>query len=91
MLAELLRVGPRTRRVSRRYDDVLEQLGPELPLLTEVPPEDIRRAASPLLAEAIGRLREQRVIREAGYDGVYGTVRLFSDKELRTRGRDVEP
>ena len=91
VLAELLQVGPRTRRVSRRYDDVLEQLGPELPLLTEVPPEDIRRAASPLLAEAIGRLRGQRVIREAGYDGVYGTVRLFSDEELRTRGRDVEP
>jgi len=61
----------------------LERLGPELALLTEVPLDDIRRAASPLLAEAVSRLRRQRVIRQAGYDGAYGTVRLFKDRELR--------
>ena len=83
VLAELHQVASKSRRVRRHYEDVLEQLGPELPLLTEVPLDDIRRAASPLLAEAVSRLRRQRVIREAGYDGVYGTIRLFKDEELR--------
>ena len=52
-------------------------------LLSEVPVEDIQQAASSLLAEAITRLRNQQVIREAGYDGEYGVIRLFDDEELR--------
>ena len=67
----------------RLYEELLGKLGPELPLLTEVPLDDIRRATTPLFAEAVSRLREHRVIREAGYDGAYGTIRLFSDEELR--------
>src|SRR5262249_50246828 len=43
----------------------------------------IGRAGSPLLAEAIGRLRRGEVIREAGYDGEYGVIRLFDPDELR--------
>src|SRR5262249_58751725 len=38
---------------------------------------------SSLLAEAIARLRAGRVIREAGYDGEYGVIRLFEDGELK--------
>lgn len=91
ILSELYQVGCKSRRVSRQYEELLGQLGPELPLLTEVPLEDIRRAASSLLAEAVSRLREPRVIRDAGYDGAYGTIRLFKDEELRDRpaGRTV--
>ena len=35
------------------------------------------------MPEAVSRLRKQEVIRAAGYDGVYGTIRLFHDAELR--------
>ena len=47
--------------------------------------EDVQRGADELVAEAIGRLRRQEVIREAGYDGVYGTIRLFHAGELRRK------
>src|SRR5581483_7397481 len=60
-------------------------LGPELSILGEVPLEDVARADSTLLAEAIGRLREGRVIRDAGYDGEYGVIRLFEPGELQRR------
>ena len=38
---------------------------------------------STLLGEAISRLRAGRVIKQAGYDGEYGVIRLFEDGELK--------
>ncbi|MCT7376097.1 UvrD-helicase domain-containing protein [Chelativorans salis] len=55
--------------------------GPELFALAEVPVEDIGRADS-LLGEAVARLRACAVIRQAGYDGEYGVIRLFEESEL---------
>ena len=91
ILSEILAVGPKSRRVSQHYESLLGRLGPELPLLNAVPVEDIRPASSSLVAEAVSRLRRQEVVRHAGYDGVYGTIRLFEDAELRgfTRGASL--
>lgn len=91
VLSELYEVGSKSKRVSQQYEQLLGQLGPELPLLTEVPVDDVRRVTSSLFAEAIIRLRERRVIRDAGYDGAYGTIRLFQPDELRrhTVGRSL--
>ena len=88
ILSEIHQVGPKSKTVARHYESLLGRLGPELPLLNAVALEDIGPAASPLVAEAVSRLRKQEVIRDAGYDGVYGTIRLFRDAELRrhTRG-----
>ena len=58
-------------------------------ILGEMPVEDIARAESSVLAEAITRLRAGKVIRDAGYDGEYGVIRLFEDGELSAWRRDV--
>ena len=87
ILSEIHQVGPKSRKIAAHYEDLLGRLGPELPLLNALPLEDIEPAASPLVAEALSRLRKQEVIRSAGYDGVYGTIRLFEDAELRERTR----
>ena len=88
ILSEIHQVGAKSKRVARHYDSLLGRLGPELPLLNALPLEDIAPASSSLVVEAVSRLRRQEVIRHAGYDGVYGTIRLFEDAELhqRTRG-----
>ncbi len=83
VLSEIHQVGAKSKRVGQHYETLLNKLGPELMLLNEVPVDDIRHASSPLLAEAITRLRNQQVICEAGYDGEYGVIRLFDDEELR--------
>ena len=85
MLSEILRVGPKSKRVAAHYERLLDRLGPELQLINDVPLEDVQRDADETVAEAIGRLRRQEVIREAGYDGVYGTIRLFREGELRRK------
>ena len=91
ILSEIHQVGAKSKRVARHYESLLGRLGPELPLLNALPLEDIAPASSPLVAEAVSRLRRQEVIRHAGYDGVYGTIRLFEDAELhqRTRGASL--
>ena len=88
ILSEIHQVGAKSKRVAQHYESLLGRLGPELPLLNALPLEDIAPASSSLVAEAVSRLRRQEVIRHAGYDGVYGTIRLFEDSELRraTRG-----
>lgn len=85
MLGELVASGPSSKTVDRHYDRLLAALGSELSILRDVPVDDIARLASPLVAEAVARLRAGTVIREAGYDGEYGVIRLFTESELRRR------
>jgi uncharacterized protein (TIGR00375 family) len=82
ILSEITGSGPGSRAVERSYERAISTLGSELSILEVVPIEDIARTDS-LLGEAVARLRAGRVIREAGYDGVYGTIRLFEEGELR--------
>ncbi|HXW21051.1 MAG TPA: UvrD-helicase domain-containing protein, partial [Roseiarcus sp.] len=81
ILSEVMEAGAASQGVGRAYDRALAALGPELSLLEDVPIEDIARQDA-LLGEAVTRLRKGAVIREAGYDGEYGVIRLFSDSEL---------
>lgn len=82
MVGEILGVGPKSKRVMREIDALTTALGPELTILEELPPDEVA-PHSPLLAEAVTRLRRGEVIREAGYDGEYGTIRLFEPGEIR--------
>jgi superfamily I DNA/RNA helicase len=83
VLAEINGTGAAGKAVERNYDRLIATLGPELSILDAVPVEDIARATSSLLGEAITRLRAGQVIREAGYDGEYGVIKLFEERELR--------
>ena len=85
MLGEIASSGPSSKTVERGYGRLLSALGPELDILQAVPLEDISRADSSVLAEAVARLRAGKVIRDAGYDGEYGVIRLFEPDELRHR------
>ncbi|MDR3126407.1 MAG: UvrD-helicase domain-containing protein [Rickettsiales bacterium] len=82
ILAEILGVGAASKSVAEAYETSIQKLGPELDILRAAPIEDISRAGSPLLAEAISRLRDGRVVRQAGFDGEYGAIKLFEDGEL---------
>jgi DNA helicase-2/ATP-dependent DNA helicase PcrA len=84
LVGEVLGVGPRSKAVTAVVAGLVDRLGPELEILEHVPTDDIARAAPPLVAEAIARVRRGAVIREAGYDGEYGIIRVFTPEELRS-------
>jgi DNA helicase-2/ATP-dependent DNA helicase PcrA len=82
ILSEILKCGPAAKKVMALYEDLLETLGPEIRILLDVPAGDIEKAGGPLLAKAIDRMHRNRVIRQEGYDGEYGVIRLFREQEM---------
>ncbi|MEA4837978.1 MAG: endonuclease Q family protein [Rhodospirillaceae bacterium] len=80
ILAEILETGPASKTVSAAYGRTTAALGPELTLLEQTPIEDITAFSAPL-GEALSRLRAGKMIRESGYDGTYGVIRLFEEAE----------
>ncbi len=81
ILSEIVGSGVASKAVAHAYDRTSAALGPELATLQDMPVEDVARV-HPLLGEAVTRLRAGDVIRQAGYDGEYGVIRLFEDGEL---------
>jgi DNA helicase II / ATP-dependent DNA helicase PcrA len=84
VLGEIHGTGAKTKTVAARYDQLLARLGSELTILLDAPLDAIGAATSPLLAEAIRRLRAGEVIRQGGYDGIYGNIHLFLPDELES-------
>ncbi len=82
VVGEVLGVGSKSKAVARVVEDLVERLGPELAILQDVPPAEIAAVLPGPLAEAVTRLRAGQVHRDAGYDGEYGTIRLFAPAEL---------
>ncbi len=84
VISETVSTGPASKRVAKEYDQLLRKLGAELPILNDIPLEEIQNLSnSSLIPEAIARMRKGDVIREAGYDGEYGRIKLFREDELK--------
>jgi DNA helicase-2/ATP-dependent DNA helicase PcrA len=81
LLAEILRVGPQSKKVKQTYHMLLEKLGCEINILHYFDRKTIESADIPLLGEAIDRMRNHQVSFSPGYDGLFGSVRIFSDGE----------
>ena len=72
---------PQTIPVHKACRALIGRLGPELMILRTIPLEEIERTAGSLVAEGIRRMRQGEVQVDAGFDGEFGTVRLFQDGE----------
>ncbi len=90
IFSEILQVGPKSGKVGAAYADALARFGSELDILLSVPEDELARYF-PALGVAIGRMRRNEVIRQGGYDGEYGTVRVFSPEELKEISRAAGP
>ncbi len=69
-------------KVQKEYRNLLQKLGPEFCILRELPLEEIRSVSGVLISEGIGKLRRGEVQRIPGFDGEYGEIRLFTQREL---------
>ncbi|OGH68647.1 MAG: hypothetical protein A3J66_01945 [Candidatus Magasanikbacteria bacterium RIFCSPHIGHO2_02_FULL_47_14] len=81
ILADTFHVGVGTKRVVEAYTDLITHCRSEFSLLLDTPLEKIEQYSSKQIAQAIGCVREGRIHIEPGYDGVFGVVRVFGDKE----------
>ena len=80
IIGEVLGAGPATKKVDALYMRLISDFGNELDILRRVPPEDLAKYSCHL-AEGIGRMRDGNVIRKPGYDGEYGVISVFNERE----------
>ncbi len=81
ILAEIAGRGPGSKTVLREYVRVISRFGSEFELLLNTPLEEIT-GMSPVLGEAVKRIRENRVIKSPGCDGEFGVIRVFAPGEI---------
>ena len=79
LLAETLSVGRRTKAVANVYRKLCAEFGNELEVLVRARAGDIQPVAGEKVAQAIIKSRTGQVVAEPGYDGQYGTVRVWAD------------
>jgi uncharacterized protein (TIGR00375 family) len=81
VIAEVRGAGPASKGAVQEYLRLLAALGNEFAILLDAPLADIGSASSTMLAEGVRRMREGLVGIQPGYDGEYGRIRLFEDRE----------
>ena len=72
-----------SKRVQNQYQELLYSLGSEFSILRDIPIEEIKKVSSEWVAEGIARIRAKKVICSPGYDGEYGTIKLFEPGEIK--------
>ena len=78
LLAETLSVGRRSKAVANVYRKLCAEFGSELETLVRANAGDIQQVAGERIAQAILKARTGQVVAEPGFDGQYGTVRVWA-------------
>jgi len=84
VVADAVNQNTGTKEVVKEYQNLIEKLGSEFNILLDAPKETLQAATLPEIAEGIMRVREGKVFKEAGYDGVYGKIKVFSHAEEKS-------
>ena len=90
IIAEGLGVGPTAKRVRDPYFRLVGEFGSELSVLTKASIGDIAGVSGEKIAEGIARVRRGDISIEAGYDGRYGTVKVWPKVNGRQRAASKE-
>jgi len=81
IIADVLGLGTAAKDVAREYDSLIAKLGSEFNILLDANENTLKSATLSEIAEGIIRVREGKVTKEPGYDGVYGKIKIFSAEE----------
>ncbi|MBM3257914.1 MAG: hypothetical protein FJZ05_01730, partial [Candidatus Nealsonbacteria bacterium] len=81
IIADSLGMTTASKEVEKSYKSLIESFGSEFDVLLDVSPERLKSAVRSEIAEGIIRVREGKVIKEPGYDGVFGKIKVFGQGE----------
>jgi DNA helicase-2/ATP-dependent DNA helicase PcrA len=82
ILSEIFQLNTGSKKTMLCYNKLLEKFGPELYILNFTGINELRHSGIHLLAEAIERMRKNKVMITPGFDGKYGSVKLFKKEEI---------
>jgi uncharacterized protein (TIGR00375 family) len=82
IIAETFDVGVGSKKVQELYEKMLAHQT-EFEILLDLPKDEIEKLGNSAVAESIMRVREGKVEWDAGYDGVFGKMHMYDDKERK--------
>lgn len=83
IIAEALSCGVATKEVEKEYENLISHFQNEFNILLSVTENDLKSVTLPEIAQGIIKARVGDVYIEPGYDGVFGKIKIFSEKEKR--------
>ena len=82
IIAEALDVKSRhSAKVQLEYNNLIKQGGNELKILLDMELDGLKKITDPAIIEGIKRVREGKLIIKPGFDGQYGEIKIFDEKE----------
>ncbi len=80
-LAEILNTGAKSKKVDQAYQNLIQKAGSEFDVLLNLPLSDLEKLTNEVLVEAVRRMRQREVIVKEGFDGQFGEIHVFDDRE----------
>jgi uncharacterized protein (TIGR00375 family) len=81
ILSEALNVGVTSKTIIDEYNKLIKNLGSELDILTQSKLEEIEKVSGTKTALGVEKVRKGRIVIEPGFDGVFGIVKIWKDKD----------
>jgi len=81
VIASALDVGAATKTAEREYNRLIKTFGTEFGILLDISEEDIKSHVPPRIAAGILNVRRGEIEVLPGYDGEYGEIRVFGEKD----------
>ncbi len=81
IVSEVKNVGVNSRAVENEYKSIVGRFKSEFNVLVKAKEEELRRFLPYKIAEGIMRVRRRQVEICPGYDGEYGKIKIFKEKE----------
>ena len=82
IIAESLGSTTQSKKTITLYEQLVSSLGDEFQILLEVSLESIEHIAGERVAEGISKVRGGDIFIRPGYDGVFGTVKIWQEDEV---------
>lgn len=81
IIAEAWGVGEKSKKVLAEYDRLTSGEQTEFSLLLETPLDELKKLGDARIVEGIERVRNGNIFIDPGYDGEFGKVKVFTDKD----------
>ncbi len=81
IIADALALGKVSKATRTEYTKLVNAFGNEFNILLDAPIGEIAIRSSPIIAEGVKRVREQKAKVSPGFDGEYGKIKIFDGSE----------